>query len=169
MMYFILTMTNLLWMVDREFQFNGKLFYTPALHEREFIHVFKVPGHLEERYPLDFTEAWDNRCGGVRLVHKEFDMTRNKYQAGVNPVKYDIFYTDNPKDLAKIVKKSRTKMCWVIDSDHSVNNNFKYVPTKDEQKYLLNFKITDQLTHKYPDQEGGVYLVPNCMSRMLRI
>ena len=152
--------TDWFWMVDREFQFNGKLFYTPALHEREFIHVFKVPGHLEERYPLDFTEAWDNRCGGVRLVHKEFDMTRNKYQAGVNPVKYDIFYTDNPKDLAKIVKKSRTKMCWVIDSDHSVNNNFKYVPTKDEQKYLLNFKITDQLTHKYPDQEGGVYLVP---------
>lgn len=152
--------TEWFWMVDRDFQFNGKLFYVPASHESDFIHIFKVPGHLDDRYPADITEAWDNRCGGVRLVHKDFDMTKNKYQAGINPVKYDIFYTDNPKDFSSLIKKSRTKMCWVIDSEHSVNNNFKYVPTKDEQKYLLNFKITDQLTHKYPDQEGGVYLVP---------
>ena len=25
-------------------------------HEEEFIHVFKIPGHLEERYPLDNTD-----------------------------------------------------------------------------------------------------------------
>ena len=55
-------------------------------------------------------------------------------------------------------------MCWIIDSEHSINNVLKYVPTKDEQKYLLNFKITDQLQHKYPEKEGGVYLVPKSYS-----
>ena len=51
-------------------------------------------------------------------------------------------------------------MCWVVDAEHSISSVFKYVPTKDEQKYLLNFKVTDQLQHKYPEKEGGIYLVP---------
>ena len=152
--------TEWFWVVDREFQFNGKLLYVPSRHERDYIHVFKIPGHLEERYPADYTDAWDNRCGGVRLVHKEFDMTKHKYQPNVVPVRYDIFYVDNPSDFNISLKKSRTKMCWIIDKEYSINNIFKYVPTKDEQKYLLNFKITDQLQHKYPQKEGGIYLVP---------
>lgn len=152
--------TEWFWVVDREFQFNGKLLYVPAKHEIDFIHVFKLPGHLEERYPFEFTEPWDNRCGGIRLVNKNYDLTKHKYQPNVVPVRYDIFYVNNPSDFAAPIKKSRTKMCWVIDQEYSINNVLKYVPTKDEQKYLLNFKITDQLLHKYPEQEGGIYLVP---------
>ena len=152
--------TDWFWVVDREFQFNGKLLYVPAEHETDFIHVFKVPGHLDERYPHEFTEPWDNRCGGIRLINKNYDLTKHKYQPNIVPVRYDIFYVSNPADFTASIKKSRTKMCWVIDQEYSINNVLKYVPTKDEQKYLLNFKITDQLQHKYPDQEGGLYLVP---------
>ena len=152
--------TDWFWIVDREFQFNGKLLYVPADHEEDFIHVFKIPGHLDERYPAEYTDAWDNRCGGVRLVNKKFDMTKHKYQANVVPVRYDVFYIDNPSDFEACIKKSRTKMCWVVDNEHSISSVFKYVPAKDEQKYLLNFKVTDQLQHKYPEQEGGIYLVP---------
>ena len=152
--------TDWFWVVDREFQFNGKLLYVPATHEEEYIHVFKIPGHLEERYPADYTDAWDNRCGGVRLVNKNFDMTKHKYQTSIVPVRYDIFYVDNPSDFSVSINKSRTKMCWIVDKEYSINNVFKNVPTKDEQKYLLNFKITDQLQHKYPQKEGGIYLVP---------
>jgi len=148
------------WIVDREFQFNGKLLYVPALHEQEYIHVFKIPGHLEERYPADYTDAWDNRCGGVRLMNKNFDMTKHKYQASTVPVRFDVFYIEEPSNFDACIKKSRTKMCWVVDAEHTISNVFKYVPTKDEQKYLLNFKVDDQLQHKYPEQEGGIYLVP---------
>ena len=152
--------TEWFWVVDREFQFNGKLLYVPALHEREYIHVFKVPGHLDERYPADYTDAWDNRCGGIRLVNKNFDMTKHKYQASIVPVRFDVFYTQDPSNFDACIKKSRTKMCWVVDAEHTISDVFKYVPNKDEQKYLLNFKIEDQLQHKYPEQEGGVYLIP---------
>ncbi|MDA8915612.1 hypothetical protein N9I01_00135, partial [bacterium] len=152
--------TEWFWVVDREFQFNGKLLYVPALHEREYIHVFKVPGHLDERYPADYTDAWDNRCGGIRLVNKNFDMTKHKYQASIVPVRFDVFYTQDTSNFDACIKKSRTKMCWVVDAEHTISDVFKYVPNKDEQKYLLNFKIEDQLQHKYPEQEGGVYLIP---------
>ena len=74
-----------------------------------FIHVFKIPGHLDERYPAEYTDAWDNRCGGVRLVNKKFDMTKHKYQANIVPVRYDVFYIDNPSDFEACIKKSRTK------------------------------------------------------------
>ena len=71
--------TEWFWVVDREYDFNGKLLFIPQEHELDYIHVFKVPDMLEERYPLDIEEPWDNRCGGVRLVNKNFDMTWHKY------------------------------------------------------------------------------------------
>ena len=160
--------TDWFWVVDREFQFNGKLLYVPAIHEREFIHVFKLPGHLEERYPPDYTDAWDNRCGGIRLVHKEFDITKHKYQNDVVPVRYDIFYTDNINDYESPARKSRTKMFWLVDNEHELNDVFKYVPAKYDQKTVQVFKIPNQLEHKYPksitnisdNRCGGVKLVP---------
>ena len=160
--------TDWFWVVDREFQFNGKLLYVPAVHEREFIHVFKLPGHLEERYPLEYTYAWDNRCGGMRLVHKDFDFTKHKYQKDVVPVRYDIFYTDNINDYESPARKSRTKMFCLVDSEHELNDVFKYVPAKYDQKLIQVFKIPNQLEHKYPksitnisdNRCGGVKLVP---------
>ena len=160
--------TDWFWVVDREFQFNGKLLYVPAIHESEFIHVFKLPGHLEERYPPQYTDAWDNRCGGIRLVHKEFDITKHKYQNDVVPVRYDIFYTDNISDYESPARKSRTKMFWLVDNDHELNDVFKYVPAKFDQKTIQVFKIPNQLEHKYPksitnisdNRCGGVKLVP---------
>ena len=128
--------TNWFWIVDREHTFNGKLLYVPAKHEEEFIHVFKIPGHLEERYPLDNTDAWDIRCGGVRLMNKEFDVTRHKYQEDVCPVRYDIFYADDINDYETPARKSRTKMFWLVDSEHQINEEFRYVPQQYDQQYI---------------------------------
>ena len=147
------------WVVDREYDFNGKLLFIPEEHELDYIHVFKVPGMLEERYPLDVEEPWDNRCGGVRLVNKNFDMTKHKYQEGIVPVKYDIFYTEDPKQYSTFARKSKTKMFWLIDNEYQLDNNFKIVVPKHEQKFMLNYQA-DQLNHKYPEKEGGIYLVP---------
>jgi hypothetical protein len=156
--------TDWFWIVDRDFEFNGKLLYVPTVHEQEYIHVFKIPGHLKYRYPADNHDPWDVRCGGVRLVNKNFDFTKHKYHDGIVPVRYDIFFVDSPKNFDSIAKKSRTKMFWTIDNDYNISQIVKYVPTRDEQKYLLNFKISDQLKHKYPDKEGGVYLVPKSIN-----
>jgi hypothetical protein len=160
--------TNWFWIVDRDHDFNGKLLYVPASHEQEYIHVFKIPGHLDERYPLTATEPWDNRCGGVRLVHKNYDMTKHKYQAGVVPVRYDIFYTNDVANYESYARKSRTKMFWLVDSEHELSDVFNYVPHRYDQRYIHIFKIPGQLQHKYPlsitnvsdNRCGGVKLVP---------
>lgn len=151
--------TEWFWMVDRNFAFNGKLLYVPAEHELEYIHVFKLPGHLDFRYPENVTEPYDSRCGGIRLVHKQFDVTKQKYHPNVSPVKYDVFRTNNVRQFELFAKKSRTKMFWLVDTEYQIDQ-FDYVPDLDEQNYLLNFKLSGQLTHKYPEKEGGMYLVP---------
>lgn len=160
--------TDWFWIVDRDFTFNGKLYYVPATHEVEYIHVFKIPGHLDERYPESVNEPWDIRCGGVRLVHKKFDMTKHKYQLGIVPVRYDIFYSTDINNYETYARKSRTKMFWLVDSEHELNDVFNYVPHKYDQKYIHIFKIPDQLQHKYPlsvtnvsdNRCGGAKLVP---------
>lgn len=152
--------TDWFWVVDREYEFNGKLFYVPAYHEQESIHVFKIKDQLTERYPEEITEPWDTRCGGIRLVNKNFDMTKHKYQDSVVPVKYDIFYTDNlVTNFQTFARKSRTKMFWLIDSEYQLDNNFKVVVPKHEQKFILNYQH-EQLQHRYPENAGGIYLIP---------
>jgi len=160
--------TNWFWIVDREHTFNGKLLFVPAQHEQDYIHVFKVPGHLEERYPLDCVDAWDNRCGGIKLMNKNFDVTKYKYQEDVCPVRYDIFYSDNLTDYDTYARKSRTKMFWLIDSEHQINEEFRYVPQQYDQRYIQVFKFPGDLEHKYPraiknisdNRAGGIKLVP---------
>lgn len=160
--------TDWFWVVDRDYTFNGKLLFVPAVHEQEYIHVFKIPGHLEERYPTDVKEPWDIRCGGVRLVNKQFDMTKHKFQEDVVPARYDIFYVEDLNDYATPARKSRTKMFWLVDSEHQINEEFKYVPQRYDQKYIQVFKFPGDLEHKYPrnitnisdNRAGGIKLVP---------
>lgn len=160
--------TEWFWVVDREFDFNGKLLFVPAKHEEEYIHVFKIPGHLEERYPQDNTKPWDTRCGGIRLVNKNFDMTKHKYQKNIVPVRYDIFYTNDMTNYETYSRKSRTKMFWLVDYEHEISEVFNYVPHRYDQKTINVFKITGQLEYKYPrsvtnisdNRVGGVKLVP---------
>ena len=160
--------TDWFWIVDRDFDFNGKLLFVPDKHEHEYIHVFKIPDHLTERYPEEFIDPWDNRCGGVRLIHKNFDMTKHKFQHNVCPVRYDIFYTSDINNYKLASQKSRTKMFWLIDSEHELDNVFNFVPHRYDQKTVHIFKIPNQLTHKYPssvtnvsdNRAGGCKLVP---------
>ena len=160
--------TDWFWIVDRDFDFNGKLLYVPGKHEQDYIHVFKIPDHLTERYPEEFTDAWDNRCGGVRLLHKDFDITKHKYHQNICPVRYDIFYSSDINSYELPSQKSRTKMFWLIDSEHELDNVFNFVPHRYDQKTVHIFKIPNQLTHKYPtsvtnvsdNRAGGCKLVP---------
>ena len=160
--------TDWFWIVDRQYEFNGNLTYIPKAGETDYVHVFKIPGQLEDRYPLTVTEPWDTRCGGVRLLHRDFDITKHKYQLGVNPAVYDVYYAVDPTDWQTPARKSTSRMFWLIDKDYVEEQNttlctidLVYTPPRHEQNYALNWQIPGSLAHRYPDEQGGIWLIPS--------
>ena len=158
--------TDWFWVVDREYDFNGKLLYVPAQHEQEYIHVFKWG--LEHRYLPEVIELWDERVAGIFLVHKDFDFTKKKLHTDIVPVRYDIYFTDGMTEYNTFARKSRTDAFWLVDKEHTISEVFKWVPPYSEQKYINVFKLPKQLEHKYPrsitntsdNRCGGIKLVP---------
>ena len=158
--------TEWFWVIDRDYDFNGKLLYVPASHERDYIHVFKWG--LEHRYLPDVNELWDDRVAGIYLVHKDFDFTKQKLHTDIVPVRYDIFFTDDMNDYNTFSRKSRTDAFWLVDSEHVLSEVIKWVPPYSEQQYINVFKLPKQLEHKYPrsitnvsdNRCGGIKLVP---------
>lgn len=161
--------TEWLWVIDEDLKYiNGDWTYVPKVWEQEYIHVFKLPGHLDERYLLDCDEPWDLRCGGVRLLHKNFDITKHKYQQDIVPVRYDIYFTADITDYQTFARKSRTDAFWLVDKEHVISEVFRWIPLNSEQQYINIFKLPNQLDHKYPrgitnvsdNRAGGIKLVP---------
>lgn len=158
--------TDWFWIVDRDYDFNGKLLYVPADHEEEYIHVFKWG--LEHRYDPNILDLWDDRVAGIYLVHKDFDVTKQKLHTDIVPVRYDIFFTDDINNYEMYARRSRTEMFWLIDKDHIIAEEFKFVPADYDQPYINVFKLPGQLEHKYPrditnvsdNRCGGIKLVP---------
>jgi hypothetical protein len=158
--------TDWFWVIDRDYDFNGKLLYVPASHEYEYIHVFKWG--LEYRYPPEVTELWDNRVAGIYLINKNYDITKQKLHTDTVPVRYDIFFTQDINDYATYARKSRTDAFWLVDNEHTISEVFKWVPDLHDQQYVNIFKLPGQLQHKYPisvtnvsdNRCGGIKLVP---------
>ena len=158
--------TEWFWVIDRDYDFNGKLLFVPASHECEYIHVFKWG--LEYRYPPEVTELWDNRVAGIYLINKNYDITKQKLHTDTVPVRYDIFFTQDINDYATYARKSRTDAFWLVDNEHTISEVFKWVPDLHDQKYINIFKLPGQLQHKYPisvtnvsdNRCGGIKLVP---------
>ncbi len=163
--------TDWFWVVDRDYDFNGKLLYIPESHELQYIHVFKWG--MEHRYPPEITELWDDRVAGIYLVNKNFDATKQKLHTNIVPVRYDMFFTDNLTDYDTFSRKSKTEAFWLIDSEHVLSDIITWVPEYSDQSYINIFKLPGQLLHKYPvsitnvsdNRCGGIKLVPkdtNC-------
>ena len=140
--------TDWFWVIDREYDFNGKLLFVPAKHEKDYIHVFKWG--LEHRYDPEVTEVWDNRVAGIYLVNKNFDVTKKKLHTDIVPIRYDVYFTNNTNDYGTYARKSRTDAFWLVDSEHKISEVFSWVPPYSEQKYINIFKLPGQLQHKYP-------------------
>lgn len=160
------TETDWFWVIDRDYDFNGKLLFVPASHECDYIHVFKWG--LEHRYPAEVTELWDDRVAGIYLVHKDFDITKQKLHTDIVPVRYDIYFTEDMNDYERFSRRSRTDAFWLVDNEHVITEVFKWVPPESEQRYINIFKLPEQLEHKYPsditnvsdNRCGGIKLVP---------
>ena len=173
--------TEWMWVIDEDLKYvNGDWLYVPTEYEQDYIHVFKLPGHLDYRYPDDCKEAHDTRCGGIRLVRNPMiakpyrNFTEEYiYKEDVCPVKYDIFYTDDMMDYNKYRNKSKSASYWLVDSEHQINEEFSYVPQKHETGGVLIFKFPNDLEHKYPRaitnisdrRAGGVKLIPTSGSQ----
>ena len=41
-------------------------------------------------------------------------------------------------------------MFWLVDSEHQINEEFRYVPQQYDQQYIQVFKFPNDLEHKYP-------------------
>ena len=158
--------TDWFWVIDRDYDFNGKRLYVPGDHELDYIHVFKWG--LEHRYLPEVTELWDDRVAGIYLVHRDFDITKQKLHTTEVPVRYDVFYTDDINNLEVFARKSKTDAFWLVDSEHVLSDVFTWVPRESEQPYINIFKLPGQLEHKYPrsvtnvsdNRCGGIKLVP---------
>jgi len=158
--------TDWFWVVDREYDFNGELIYTPLPHEQDYIIAFKWG--LPNKYPADITELWDRRAAGIYLVNKNFDITQQLLHTDVNPVHYDVFYVSDLDNYQQYARLSSTDAFWMIDEQHVMDSDFSWVPPYSEQGYINVFKVPGQLMEKYPaevtktdnPQCGGAKLVP---------
>ncbi len=157
------------WVIDRDYEFNGKLRYIPHQGETDYIHVFKWG--MEYRYPKEVTELWDNRVGGIFLVNRDFDWNKKKLHTTRIPIEYDVFYVDDPnavRNHRKYANISRTDSFWLIDEEHRLPDRINWVPPKSDQSFINVFKLPGQLEHKYPkditnvsdNRAGGIRLVP---------
>lgn len=157
------------WVIDRDYEFNGKLRYVPAEHERNYIQVFKWG--MEHRYLPEVTELWDNRVAGIFLVNKNFTWDQKKLHTDKTPIEYDIFYTDDVNDVRQyqtFSRQSRTNAFWLVDSEHRLPERINWIPPLSEQDYINVFKMPGQLEHKYPkniintsdNRCGGIKLIP---------
>ena len=169
--------TEWLWIIDEDFKYvSGEWSYVPNSYEQDYIHVFKVPGHLEYRYPPDAKNGADLRSGGVRLLRnprvsvpfRNIDFEQYILKEDITPVHYDVFYTSDMMDYDKYSRKSKTAMYWLVDSEHQISEDFNYVPHSYDNNTIHIFKFPNDLEHKYPravtnvsdNRAGGIKLVP---------
>ena len=123
--------TDWFWVVDRDYEFNGKLLYVPDSHETEFIHVFKIPRLMEFRYLKSVTDLWDHRVSGVYLVNRDFDFTKQKLHTTDCPIKYDVFSSNSELNLDQMARKSKSDMFWIIP-DNMDPNKVAWLPERSE-------------------------------------
>ena len=65
--------TDWFWVIDRDYEFNGKLLdMYQTSHETDYVSMCFKWG-LEYRYLKSVTELWDHRVGGIYLVNRDFD------------------------------------------------------------------------------------------------
>jgi len=165
--------TEWFWVVDRDYgDLNGKFLYVPQDHEQEYIHAFKIKGHLEYRYSPYITEFHDKRVSGIYLInkHHDYDTVKKKFQENICPMRYDVFFVDEHElsSYAKYARLSKTSMFWLVAKEFRLPDNFTWIPETHDQKYINIFKVPGQLDHRYPpsivnvsdNRCGGIKLVP---------
>ena len=155
------TDADFFWCIDPEYQLDKMPAWLPV-HEKELIHVFKIKDQLEHKYPLDITVPWDERCGGVRLYPNAWKNAESKFQgellAGLKA--YPIIKTENVDDYTQRDSFNEDYV-WIIDEEYLIDEQaIDYIPSAFEKNQIHTFHLGTQLQHKYPEEMGGIRLVP---------
>ncbi len=142
--------TEWFWVIDRDYEFNGKLLYVPDSHEQEFIHVFKIPGLLEYRYLKSVTELWDSRVSGVYLIKQNFDFTKQKLHTTDCPIRYDVFFDTGDLNTEQMARKSKTDMFWVVPESVKTQE-LQWLPDSTQWRTINQFNNNIRL---FPKEYG---------------
>ena len=153
------------WLIDAEYQIEeSTVDWIPNPFEENYIHVFKMPYQLQEKYPM--------AMGGIRLVPRQWRNLDIKIHDNcyIQDKKFDVFYT-NKKFCSDTfdfyAKRSDTDWFWVVDRDFEFNGEFLFIPREHENDYIHVFKIPGFLEYRYlksvtvlhDARVSGVYLV----------
>ena len=161
------SLTDWFWIVDLEYNFNGKLSFVPDKHDGKVTHVFHFPGQLPARYPDNVADLPpdDTRNGGIRLVHKQFDITKNKVCRDILPIIYDVFFVHHTElnNYTKYEKLSNTSMFYLVDEELVFDiDSLNYVPEPWAYQYVHTWHLPPQLEYRYDNEGvGPIKLVPN--------
>ena len=141
------------WCVDPEYKIVDDIDWSPGPFEPDFIHSFHLRGQLEHKYP----EAE----GGIKLYPRDWENVATKYHDFLDAAeRYPVLFVESPEDFTRRDVYD-TEYVWLIDKKYQINaDTLDFVPNPFEQDYIHNFKMPRQLTSKYPDHMGGIYLVP---------
>jgi len=141
------------WCVDKDYKLDPDINWAPGNFEPTFIHSFHLRGQLEHKYP--------EKEGGIKLFPKDWKNAETKYHNFLDAnVTYPILYVKDVNDMQQrdILDDDYV---WLVDLEHKTNiKTFDWVPNPFEQDYIHNFKMPYQLTEKYPQDMGGINLVP---------
>ena len=116
--------THAFWLVDSEHRLPDRINWVPDISDQKYINIFKLPGQLEHKYPRSITNVSDNRCGGVKLIPRNYDVTDQKFQGGLHKIEYQEFQKFNSVDQG--IAESKAPWFWVIDTDTDVDPDFDW-------------------------------------------
>lgn len=163
------------WLIDEAYEINEEtLDWVPNPFEQDFIHQFRMPYQLRDKYP--------GKEGGIRLVPRDWQGAIERIHNGtvvhlecpITDVEYDVFYINDELDeelLQDYADRSKTNWFWLVDKDYQINGALRYVPQPGEQEYNHVFNIPGMVEDKYstdhakvsfehdPMTIGGIWLV----------
>ena len=141
------------WCIDKEYILPEDINWAPSNFEPNFIHSFHLRGQLEHKYPAEE--------GGIKLFPRDWKNADIKYHNFLDiKLSYPIMLVKDVEDYSQ----RNTYMedyVWLVDWGHKINHNsFDWVPNPFEQDMIHTFRMPYQLTEKYPQEIGGIRLVP---------
>jgi hypothetical protein len=138
------------WIIDKEYQFDEEVDWTPPDFQKNMIHTFHLGEQLKHKYPEEI--------GGIRWVPKNWkdaDIVMHQI-APFNDVEFEKFESEEEGRL-----KSKNNWFWVIDPNVDVleDFDFDFIPdTWDEGKNHVWQKLNPVTNRQY--DYGGVTLYP---------
>jgi len=141
----ISTKTKMYWLIDADTLVTDPdvLNYRPEKHDERYTHVWKRGA---------------DSYGGVRLIPRTDSEGIKQVNHIVCRKNYEVLFQLTPGDYFE--SNPHASYVWCIDPEYQLGEHIDWAPGDHEPDFIHSFHLPGQLSHKYPDQEGGVKLYP---------